>query len=245
MTNRRLTIIVPVFNEERTLDAVLERIRQLPVDRPEVIIVDDGSCDATPELLGKWQGTPGWLLLRHATNRGKDAAVRTALAHATWKVAIDQDADSEYDPSDIPAVFEPVLSGRVPVVFGSRYLDAHRKLPWTRFRLAVQLLNNLSRLLYRQHLTDQATCYKAMPLSLWRALDLRADRFELCAEITAKLGRWRIPILEVPIRYFPRSRADGKKIGWRDAVSAAMTLIRLRCTKAGKTPGAAYQIGQK
>ncbi len=193
MTSRRLTIIVPVFNEAPTIDAVLDRIRQLPMDRPEVIIVDDGSCDATPALLNKWEGTPGWLVLRHAKNRGKGAAVRTALARATGDVAIIQDADLEYDPSDIPAVVEPILSGLAPVVFGSRYLDAQRKLPWTRFRLAVRVLNCISRLLYGQHLTDQATCYKAMTLSLWRALDLRAERFELCAEITAKLGRWPRP----------------------------------------------------
>ena len=236
MTQCRLTIIVPAFNEARSIDAILGRLRELPFDGFEVIVVDDGSWDATPELLKKWEGMPGWQVLHHASNRGKGAAVRTALAHAAGDLVIVQDADMEYDPADIPAVVESVLIGRELVVFGSRYLDVERKLPWTHFRLAVRLLNDLSRLLYGQDLSDQATCYKAMPLWLWRALDLRADRFDLCAEITAKLGRWRIPIREVPIRYSPRSRADGKKIGWRDALSAVATLLQWRYRALGKSP---------
>ena len=236
MTRCRLTIIVPAFNEAPSIDAILGRLRELPFDGFEVIVVDDGSGDETPELLKKWEGMPGWQFLYHATNRGKGAAVRTGLAHAAGDVAIVQDADEEYDPADIPAVVESVLSGRELVVFGSRYLDGTRNVPWTRFRLAVRFLNDLSRLLYGQHLTDQATCYKAMPLWLWKALDLRANRFELCAEITAKLGRWRIPIREVPIRYSPRSRADGKKIGWRDALSAVATLLQWRFRALEKFP---------
>jgi dolichol-phosphate mannosyltransferase len=222
----RLSIVVPVYNEAPTIDAILERLRDMSFNDAEVIIVDDGSTDGTAERLLAWKSVPGFELHFHPLNRGKGSAVRSGLAIAQGKVAIIQDADLEYDPSEIPKLVEPILDGREQVVFGSRYLES--KQPWSVFRLAVVMLNVMSRVLYRQRLTDQATCYKAMPLELWRRLNLDSERFELCAEITAKLGRMKIPIREIPIRYEPRSRADGKKIRFRDGISAFWKLIAIR-----------------
>jgi len=224
-----LTIIVPVFNEERTVVALLSRLATGPYPDRQVIVVDDGSTDRTPELLRAWAGQPGWLVLRQPTNRGKGSAVRLGLGHAAGEVTVIQDADLEYDPTDLPAVVGPVLRGEARAVYGSRVLGGQQGRPWySPYRLAVAGLNRLARLLYGQRLTDHATCYKALPTELWRALDLRAERFEVCAEVTAKLGRLGIPIQEVGISYRPRTRAEGKKIGWRDGLAAARTFIRWR-----------------
>jgi dolichol-phosphate mannosyltransferase len=223
-----LTVIVPVYNEKPTIERVLQRLLEAPYPDKEVIVVDDGSDDGTSSVLDRWTAHPNILVLHHAYNRGKGAAVRTALARARGAIAIIQDADLEYDPDDWPRLIEPIRRGEALIVYGSRYLRSSHSLPWSRFRLAVSLLNLLARLLYGQRLSDEATCYKAMPTELFRALDLRAQRFELCAEITAKVCRLGLPILEVPISYRPRTSEEGKKIGWRDAWSTFWTLVRWR-----------------
>jgi glycosyltransferase involved in cell wall biosynthesis len=223
-----LTAIVPVYNEKSTIERTLRRLLAAPYPNKEIIIVDDGSDDGTPSVLERWAGHPNLLVLHHARNRGKGAAVRTALAHAHGAITIIQDADLEYDPDDWPRLIEPIRRGEAAVVYGSRYLRPSESLPWSKYRLAVSLLNLLVRLLYGQRLSDEATCYKAMPTQLFRALDLRSRRFELCAEITAKVCRLRLPILEVPISYQPRTAAEGKKIGWRDAWSTFWTLLKWR-----------------
>ncbi len=192
-----LTVLIPVYNEERTVEELLRRVAEGPYPDKEVIVIDDGSSDATPRLLEAWAGRPGFILLRHDKNRGKGAAVRTGLAHAR-EVTIIQDADLEYDPADYPRLVEPILRGEARAVYGSRYLDPSRRLPWTRFRLGVVFFNLLVRLLYGRRLTDEATCYKAAATGLWRTLGLRAERFELCPEMTAKLCRRGVRIAESP-----------------------------------------------
>lgn len=226
----RVSIIVPVYNEERYIDAVLARLSRgpYPPGSQEVVVVDDGSTDGTPAVLAGWAGRPGFVMRRHAANRGKGAAVRTGLDCATGHVAIIQDADLEYDPDDLPALVEPIARGECHAVFGSRYTRPGNLLPWTRFRLAVHLMNGLVRTLYGVRLTDVNTCYKAASTDLYRQLRLQCERFEFCAEVTAKLSRRGVRIVEVPIRYHPRSRAEGKKIGWRDAWQFAVTLVRWR-----------------
>jgi glycosyltransferase involved in cell wall biosynthesis len=223
-----LTVIVPVFNEERTIDLVLRRLRDGPYPDKEVIVVDDGSTDATPQILQAWAGQPGFLILRHHHNQGKGAAIRTGLAQARGEIAIIQDADLEYDPADFPRLIEPIRRGESDVVYGSRYLRPGAALPTTRFRLAVSCLNFLVRLLYGQRLTDEATCYKAFRTSLLRRLNLQATGFEFCPEVTAKVCRLGYAIIEVPISYRPRTTAEGKKIGWRDGFRAVWTLLRYR-----------------
>jgi dolichol-phosphate mannosyltransferase len=223
-----LSVIVPVYNEMPTIERLLHRLLAAPYPDKEILIVDDGSDDGTAAVLERWTSHPHVLVLRHAANRGKGAAVRTALAHAHGVFTIIQDADLEYDPDEWPRLIEPLRRGEACVVYGSRYLHPARSLPWSKFRLAVWLLNLLVYLLYGRRLSDEATCYKAMPTALFRALDLRAQRFELCAEITAKVCRLGLPILEVPISYQPRTAADGKKIRWRDACTAFWTLLAWR-----------------
>ena len=223
-----LTVVVPVFNEERTVEEILRRLVAAPYPDKEVIVVDDGSTDATPRLLQAWAGRPGVVLLRHERNRGKGSAVRTGLAQARGEITIVQDADLEYDPDEYPLLVERIRRGDAQVVYGSRYLKPSPALPWSKYRLAVCLLNYLVHWLYGQRLTDEATCYKAFRTDLVGLLDLEAERFELCAEMTAKFCRLKIAIAEVPISYRPRTPAEGKKIGWRDAWQTLTSLLRWR-----------------
>ena len=223
-------VIVPVFNEERTVDAVLDRLTRVPYEYPDqqVIVVNDGSTDGTADRLAGWRGRPGLTLLRHAVNRGKGTAVRTGLRHATGEVTAIQDADLEYDPIDLLALVEPVLHGEADAVFGTRYRCSGGRLPWTRFRLAVHLMSGLAWFLYGVRLTDVNTCYKVLRTDLYPRLGLRSERFEYCAEVTAKLCRLGVRIREVPISYRPRTKAEGKKIGWRDAGQFAWALTSWR-----------------
>jgi glycosyltransferase involved in cell wall biosynthesis len=223
-----LTVLVPVFNEAGTVGKVLQRlVENLTIDK-EILVVDDGSTDATPAILTKWAGVPGVAVFQHSQNRGKGAAIHTGLAHARGKFTIIQDADMEYDPRDIPHVLAPLLHGEADVAYGSRYAAPDKSLPWSKFRIAVVLLNTLVRILYGRQLTDVATCYKAFPTDLLRALALRSNRFDICLEMTAKVCRLGLRVVEVPISYKPRSKAEGKKIGWRDAGQGVWTLLRWR-----------------
>jgi dolichol-phosphate mannosyltransferase len=223
-----LTVVVPVYNEKPTIERLLQRLLEAPYSDKEIIVVDDGSDDGTAEILERWGGRANILVLRHSGNRGKGAAVRTGLDYAHGDFTIIQDADLEYDPADWPRLIEPLRCGEATVVYGSRYLRPATPLPWSKFRVAVCLLNLLVRLLYGRRLTDEATCYKVLPTPLLRALDLRAERFELCAEITAKVCRLGVPLVEVPISYRPRRADEGKKIGWRDAWATVETLLQWR-----------------
>ena len=228
-----LSVLIPLYNEEEFVAPLIERVLQAPLPEGmerEIIVVDDGSRDGSAEIVAELAARyPEIRVLRHERNRGKSAAIRTAIDQARGDYSIIQDADLEYDPTDLPAVVGPVLRGEARAVYGSRVLGGQQGRPWySPYRLAVAGLNRLARLLYGQRLTDHATCYKALPTELWRALDLRAERFEVCAEVTAKLGRLGIPIQEVGISYRPRTRAEGKKIGWRDGLAAARTFIRWR-----------------
>jgi glycosyltransferase involved in cell wall biosynthesis len=223
-----LTVLIPVYNEERTVETLLQRVAEGPYPDKEIIVIDDGSSDATPRLLSRWAGRPGFVFLRHERNRGKGAAVRTGLLHAHGEVTIIQDADLEYDPADYPRLVEPIRRGEAEAVYGSRYLERDKRLPWTRFRLGVMFFNLLVKLLFGRRLTVEATCYKALRTGLWRELDLQAKRFDLCPETTAKLCRLGVRIVEIPISYHPRVASAGKKIGWRDAVQTVWTLLRWR-----------------
>ena len=197
-----LSVIVPVFNEAATIAELLRRVLAAPY-RKQVIVVDDGSSDGTTEVLEAWEGHPEVELLAHGRNRGKGAAIRTALENARGRFTIIQDADLEYDPQDYPDLIEPLLSGDAHVVYGSRSLNrkwahGHR---WNLFGLGVRVLNICLRLLYGVRLTDEATCYKAFPTTALKAMGLECERFEFCPEVTAKACRLGLKILEVPIHY--------------------------------------------
>jgi glycosyltransferase involved in cell wall biosynthesis len=185
-------------------------------------------------ILEGWKGHPRVEFLRHPYNRGKGAAIRTALDHARGRFVIIQDADLEYDPQDYPCLIEPLLRGQAEVVYGSRYLqrDKAGRRPMRLFRFGVSLLNLCVRLIYGVRLTDEATCYKAFPTSLLRRLDLQCQRFEFCPEVTAKICRLGWKILEVPIHYDPRTVQAGKKIRWPDGWEALATLWKWRRWKS-------------
>jgi dolichol-phosphate mannosyltransferase len=222
-----LSVLVPVYNERATLEALLERVLAVPVDK-EVVVVDDGSRDGTRELLESLALRLPIRALYHPHNRGKGAAIRTALAESTGDIVIIQDADLEYDPAEYPRLIEPIVRGETNVVYGSRYLGHNNALPFTHFKVAVLALNAFANLLYGTHLTDEATCYKVFRSTLLKSLPLRCERFEFCPEVTARVARRGERILEVPIAYHYRTRAQGKKIGWKDALEAFQTLLRYR-----------------
>jgi len=204
-------------------------VLDVPVDK-EVVVVDDGSRDGTREVLRDLASRLPIRAFFHERNRGKGGAIRTALAEARGEIVIIQDADLEYDPAEYPRLIEPIVKGETNVVYGSRYLRPDNPLPLTHFKIAVLLLNSMANLLYGLRLTDEATCYKVFRASLLRSLPLRCERFEFCPEVTARVAKRGEKIVEIPIRYRYRTKAEGKKIGWSDGFEAIWTLLRYRFT---------------
>jgi glycosyltransferase involved in cell wall biosynthesis len=226
---RKLSVVVPVFNERNTLVEIVRRMRQvrLPegIER-EIIIVDDGSSDGTREVL-KQLGDSTVRVVMHPENRGKGAAVRTGFAHATGDYVLVQDADLEYDPEDWPKLLNPVLRGKARVVYGSRFTGERRNMLFMHW-VGNRFLSLMTNLLYNTTLSDMETCYKLIDRSLLDDMELRSHRFEIEPELTAKLLKRKIRIYEVPISYTGREYDEGKKITWRDGFSAIATLVKYR-----------------
>ncbi len=224
----KLSVLMPVYNEEATIRAIIDRVQVAPYEK-EIIIVDDGSSDKTREILEQDYGDdPDIRLIRHERNRGKGAALRTAIPHATGQVTIIQDGDLEYYPRDYPLLVEVIRAGYSDVVYGSRYISEKNHLPWTKFKLGVLTLNWMVRLLYGQPMTDEATCYKAFRTELLQDIHLTCEQFEFCPEVTAKCLRRGHRIIEVPIRYRHRTAEEGKKITWSDGLAAVLSLLHWR-----------------
>jgi glycosyltransferase involved in cell wall biosynthesis len=236
-----LSIIVPVYNEKNTLRELIERVQAQPLSwqgqsvEREIVVVDDCSNDGSVDFLEREDGRaafPDVRLIRHEVNRGKGAAIRTGLAHATQPIVLIQDADLEYDPSDYPRLIEPLLDGRARVVYGSRFagrgmfagVPGMHPANW----LANKLLSWTASLLFFKRITDEATCYKVLDRALIDDLALRAERFDFCPEVTSKVLRRGHTIVEVPIAYRGRGTNEGKKIRWTDAFHAWWTLLRYR-----------------
>lgn len=222
-----LSIIVPVFNEEKTLVEILDRLTTLPVDK-EIIVVDDASRDGSPAIMQRYADAGRIVLLNHPVNRGKGAAIVTGLAVATGDYTIIQDADLEYDPDDILTMLAEAKKNNAPAVFGSRVRNVASGISYRRYYWGGRLLTFLANLLYRVNITDESTCYKMVRTDLMKSLGLTCRRFEFCPELVAKLGRRKIPIREIPIRYNPRKMEEGKKIRWHDGAMAIWTLLRFR-----------------
>jgi glycosyltransferase involved in cell wall biosynthesis len=221
-----LSVLIPVYNEARTLERLLDAVEERP-EVSELVIVDDGSTDSTPRILEGRDFKVRAHVIRHEWNRGKGAAVRTAIAAATGEVALVQDADLEYDPAEFPLLLAPIERGRAEVVYGSRSFAAHSAYSFW-FVIGNKLVTLWTNVLFNTYLSDMETCYKLMPLSVWRSLDLRSDGFDIEPEITAKLLKSGRRVYEVPISYAARGRVEGKKLTWRDGVMALWTLSRIR-----------------
>ena len=221
-----ISVIVPVFNESTTVAAVIERLLTiaLPAAR-EIIAVNDGSSDGTRDVLNQFAGTPGVRIVHSERNRGKGHAIRLGLTAARGDIIAIQDADLELDPAQLATLVAPLLQNRTDVVYGSRFLAGRPAAPWLTLA-ANRGLTALTNLLYGSSITDMETCYKIMRTRVARSLNLEADRFDIEPEITARLLNGGHQIVELPVTFTPRSRAMGKKIGWRDGVTAVRVLMR-------------------
>ncbi|XZE19713.1 glycosyltransferase family 2 protein [Pirellulaceae bacterium SH449] len=222
-----VSIIIPAFNEMGTIDTVVNSIRSLPVSK-QIIVVDDGSTDGTRQYIERLHELPGVDVCLHEVNSGKGAAIQSGIQRAIGEIVIVQDADLEYEPTDILKVIEPIVRGESDVVYGSRYLTNPKQDGSALHRFGNRVLTGLSNLATGQKLTDMETCYKAFRRELIQSIRIEQNRFGFEPEITAKLARKKVLIHEVPIGYKPRSWDEGKKIGVKDLINTLWCIVRYR-----------------
>ena len=224
----KLSVIIPIYNEEATLAELVGRVQAVDLNK-ELILVNDGSTDNTRAILREWEKEPApeMKIIHHPQNRGKGAAIATGLAHVTGDLVIIQDADLEYDPQDYHRLVAPFQAEDVQVVYGSRNLRPNPRSTFS-FYWGGRLLSWLASLLYGARITDEATCYKVFRTDLIKALGIQSAGFEFCPEMTAKVLRRKIRIHEVPISYHPRLWHEGKKIKWQDGLIAIWVLLKYR-----------------
>lgn len=227
----KLSIIIPVFNEEKTIEALIKKVEaiSLPIEK-EIIVVDDGSSDNTKEILLKLRNQFNFIFKEHKENRGKGAAIKTGLQETSGDIILIQDADLEYDPNDYQKLIEPFLNQKAEVVYGSRQLGKNKRGSWS-FYWGGRVLTLVANLLYGLKITDESTGYKVFKREIIENLDLESEGFEFCPEVTAKIGKRGIKIYEVPISYQPRSKKEGKKIRWKDGLKALWVLIKYKFKK--------------
>ena len=229
---RRLTVLMPVFNEAATIREILAQVDAAGAAglEKELIVVDDGSTDGTREALQAAEGLrSAHRILFHAQNMGKGAALRTALTYATGDIVLIQDADLEYDPKEYPELLAPILTGRADVVYGSRLRGGKPVRDFSLLYLwGNRFVTLMTNLLYGTALTDMETCYKVFRADVIKNIQIRANRFDFEPEITAKVLKRGHKIVELPISYYGRDKAEGKKLSWRDGAAALWTLVKYR-----------------
>ena len=223
---RVLGVIVPAFNEERTIELVVRRVLEQPCVQ-QVVIVDDSSSDGTHAVAQRLASNPRVAVRRHDLNRGKGAAIRTGLEAITAPLVIIQDADLEYDPDDYARLIAPILRGRADVVYGTRGFAGHSAYSYW-FVVGNRLVTTATNVLFNCYIQDMETGFKVMRTSLMRRLGLRGDRFDVEPQITGRILRLGYRIYEIPIEYSARTREQGKKLTWRDGVKALFVLLRIR-----------------
>jgi glycosyltransferase involved in cell wall biosynthesis len=221
----KISILIPVYNEQNTILAIIDKVRKAVKDI-EIIIIDDYSTDGTRELLEKIN-INNCKVIYHQQNLGKGAALKTGVSLVTGEIVIIQDADLEYDPSDYQELVKPIIENKAEVVYGSRFIGPHRNLFFWHL-VANQFLNLVTNILYNTTLSDMETCYKAFKSDLIKGINWKSKRFDFEPEITAKILKRKIYIFEVPISYFGRDYSQGKKIGMRDFFQALWALIKYR-----------------
>jgi glycosyltransferase involved in cell wall biosynthesis len=228
----RLTVVIPCFNELRTIDKIIEAVRSSAYPDKEIIVVDDCSTDGTREKLRSELEPAGLVdhVIYHDRNQGKGAALRTGFKHASGDIVVVQDADLEYDPDEYPRLVDPIVSGHADVVYGSRFAggEAHRVLYFWH-RVGNSFLTLLSNMLTDLDLTDMETCYKAFRREIIQSIEIEEHRFGFEPEITAKIAKRRLRIYEVGISYYGRTYEEGKKIGWKDGIRAVYCIIKYNC----------------
>ncbi len=222
----RVSVLMPVYNEAATIAEALRRVRSVPLDI-QIVCVDDASSDGTTSILRQLHesGDIDELVI-HEINRGKGAAIRSALARAAGDVVVIQDADLEYDPQELVRLFEPIRNGRADAVFGSRFRGDTRRVLYYWHSMGNHLLTMLSNMATNLNLTDMETCYKMVKTDLMKSLPLTSDRFGIEPELTARLAQSGARIYEVPITYSGRTYAEGKKVGWKDGAAALWHIVR-------------------
>lgn len=227
----KVSFLIPVFNEARTIAELVERVSALPFDK-ELFVIDDGSTDRTSAILDQLTHSRDDIRLVRQENRGKGAALRAGIPHISGEITVIQDADLEYDPADVPILIEPIVRGHADVVYGSRLSGGRPQRAYLYWHMiGNKILSHVTGVLYNTTLADMETGYKAFRSEVLKSLDLREDGFGIEPEITAKICKQRLRIYELPISYYGRSYDEGKKISWRDDFEALWVLVRIRFTR--------------